>query len=117
MSRILPIIAAVFGLAAPAMSADIHQGPVHPGWGLGKERTSVTVIDRLGSPPLPYGAFKYPLDDASYFNPPHPAAEAASGNSPLHAAWCSGRYSSYRSADNTFLPPRGQRRICVSPYR
>nr|WP_244570967.1 BA14K family protein [Stappia sp. TSB10GB4] len=33
-----------------------------------------------------------------------------------HVAWCSQRYRSYRSYDNTFQPYNGPRRICVSPY-
>lgn len=95
----------------------------------------VTVVEELGSPPLPYKGFEYPLDDASYFYPPHPAAvppavpyayggrRVVSGPVAMpmlpfaHVQWCQVRYASYRASDNSFLPPRGQRRICVSPYQ
>jgi hypothetical protein len=141
VSRALFVIAALFGLAAPALGADIHNGPIHPGWGVQAPvavvpQASTTIVEELGSPPLPYRGFKYPLDDASWFYPPHPAAESygsaygyagrrviaappIAGASALpfaHVDWCSARYASYRTADNTFLPPRGGRRTCVSPY-
>jgi hypothetical protein len=32
-----------------------------------------------------------------------------------HTSWCSARYSSYRSSDNTYQPFSGPRRPCVSP--
>jgi hypothetical protein len=84
---------------------------------------------------LPY-PFRYPLDGASIYFPPHPAAEANT-RKPLyrtgrriiirervpvtrlplaHLEWCYGRYASYRASDNSFLPPSGLRRTCVSPY-
>lgn len=132
---------AVLMVASPAFAADIHKGPIHPGWGIQAPvavapPTSATIVEELGSPPLPYRGFKYPLDDASWFYPPHPAAESygsaygyagrrviatppASGASAMpfaHVDWCNARYASYRPSDNTFLPPRGGRRTCVSPY-
>ncbi|WP_405049311.1 MULTISPECIES: BA14K family protein [unclassified Rhizobium] len=30
--------------------------------------------------------------------------------------WCSGRYASYRTDDNTYQPYGGPRRECVSPF-
>ncbi len=33
-----------------------------------------------------------------------------------HFDWCSRRYRSYRSSDNSFQPYEGPRRPCVSPY-
>jgi hypothetical protein len=33
-----------------------------------------------------------------------------------HVAWCSDRYRSYRSSDNSYTPYSGGRRECVSPY-
>ncbi|MGQ2909169.1 MAG: BA14K family protein [Aliihoeflea sp.] len=141
MSRALFAITALLGLAAPALGADMHKGPIHPGWGVQAPvavapPASAIIVEELGSPPLPYRGFKYPLDDASWFYPPHPAAESygsaygyagrrviaappVGGATALpfaHIDWCSARYASYRTADNTFLPPRGGRRTCVSPY-
>lgn len=33
-----------------------------------------------------------------------------------HVSWCSDRYRSYRSWDNTYQPYSGPREICYSPY-
>jgi hypothetical protein len=132
---------AVLTIASPAFAADIHKGPIHPGWGVqapvaAAPPASAIIVEELGSPPLPYRGFKYPLDDASWFYPPHPAAESygsaygyagrrviaappVAGATSLpfaHVDWCNARYASYRATDNTFLPPRGGRRTCVSPY-
>ena len=141
MSRALFVITALLGLAAPALGADMHKGPIHPGWGVQAPvavapPASAIIVEELGSPPLPYRGFKYPLDDASWFYPPLPAAESygsaygyagrrviaappASGVSAMpvaHVDWCNARYASYRPSDTTFLPPRGGRRTCGSPY-
>lgn len=33
-----------------------------------------------------------------------------------NAGWCAERYRSYRPLDNSYQPPQGPRRQCVSPY-
>lgn len=38
------------------------------------------------------------------------------GVNPRHVSWCSNRYRSYRSYDNTFQPYNGPRQQCYSPY-
>ncbi|WP_252929268.1 BA14K family protein [Aliihoeflea sp. 40Bstr573] len=141
MSKILPALVLLIACATPALAADMPKGQIHPGWGVQAPvavapQASATVVEELGSPPLPYRGFEYPLDDASWFYPPHPAAETygtaygyagrrviaappSSVPSALpfsHVNWCNARYASYRATDNTFLPPRGGRRTCVSPY-
>ncbi len=46
--------------------------------------------------------------------PSRPRVEA--GINPRHVEWCSMRYRSYRSYDNTFQPNYGPRQQCYSPY-
>lgn len=48
--------------------------------------------------------------------PAAPRAAPSSGINPRHYEWCSGRYRSYRSYDNTFQPYNGPRQQCYSPY-
>ncbi|MDW6023096.1 BA14K family protein [Mesorhizobium sp. BAC0120] len=33
-----------------------------------------------------------------------------------HVDWCMAHFQTYRPADNTYSPPRGPRKECVSPY-
>jgi hypothetical protein len=33
-----------------------------------------------------------------------------------HVDWCMTHFETYRPADNTYAPPRGPRKACVSPY-
>jgi hypothetical protein len=33
-----------------------------------------------------------------------------------HVAWCSGRFKTYRSSDNTYIPSAGYRAQCNSPF-
>lgn len=47
------------------------------------------------------------------FQPPDIVVPALS---PAHYEWCDRRYRSYRAADNSFQPYKGQRRACLSPY-
>lgn len=35
---------------------------------------------------------------------------------PRHVAWCQGRFKTYRSSDNTYIPSAGYRVQCNSPY-
>lgn len=137
MKRILPTAFALSMMAGSALAADMLQprgGPMvaPPPVAVAPQ---VKIVEELGSPPLPYKGFEYPLDDAGWFYPPHPAATppalpyayggrrvvAGPAAMPImpfaHVQWCQGRYASYRPSDNTFLPPRGQRRSCVSPYQ
>jgi hypothetical protein len=46
--------------------------------------------------------------------PSRPRVEA--GINPRHIEWCSVRYRSYRSYDNTYQPNYGARQQCYSPY-
>lgn len=46
---------------------------------------------------------------------PAPAAPQA-GINPRHVEWCSARYRSYRSFDNSYQPNYGPRQQCYSPY-
>jgi hypothetical protein len=46
--------------------------------------------------------------------PSRPRVEA--GINPRHVEWCSIRYRSYRSYDNTYQPNYGPRQQCYSPY-
>ncbi len=46
--------------------------------------------------------------------PSRPRVEA--GINPRHVEWCSARYRSYRSYDNTFQPNYGPRQQCYSPW-
>ena len=46
---------------------------------------------------------------------PRPAP-AQAGINPKHVDWCSARYRSYRSFDNTYQPNYGPRQQCFSPY-
>lgn len=49
--------------------------------------------------------------------PPAPSRPApGAGINPKHFDWCSARYRSYRSYDNTFQPNYGPRQQCLSPY-
>lgn len=48
--------------------------------------------------------------------PSAPRAAPSSGINPKHYEWCSARYRSYRSYDNTFQPNYGPRQQCYSPY-
>ncbi|MCX8996352.1 BA14K family protein [Rhizobiaceae bacterium BDR2-2] len=48
--------------------------------------------------------------------PTVPRAAPSSGINPRHYDWCSSRYRSYRSYDNTFQPYNGPRQQCYSPY-
>ena len=34
-----------------------------------------------------------------------------------HVDWCYENYKSYRAKDNTYQPSKGQRKICVSPFK
>ena len=34
-----------------------------------------------------------------------------------HVDWCKAHYQTYHVADNTYAPPRGVRKQCVSPYQ
>lgn len=43
-------------------------------------------------------------------------APAEVGINPRHVDWCSVRYRSYRSFDNSFQPAYGPREQCYSPY-
>jgi BA14K-like protein. len=43
-------------------------------------------------------------------------APAQAGINPRHVDWCSAKYRSYRSYDNTFQPNHGPRQQCYSPY-
>jgi hypothetical protein len=40
----------------------------------------------------------------------------SNGLSGQHYAWCEGRYKTYRSWDNTYIPRKGYRAECHSPY-
>lgn len=48
---------------------------------------------------------------------PRPApVQTQPGINPRHVEWCSIRYRSYRSFDNTYQPSYGPRQQCYSPY-
>ncbi|NLR95235.1 BA14K family protein [Rhizobium sp. P38BS-XIX] len=51
-----------------------------------------------------------------YYAPAPRYYAPAGGINPRHVEWCSDRYRSYRSYDNTFQPNYGPRRQCYSPY-
>jgi hypothetical protein len=34
-----------------------------------------------------------------------------------HVSWCMAHFETYRPADNTYSPPRGPRKECISPYQ
>lgn len=34
-----------------------------------------------------------------------------------HVDWCMAHFETYRPADNTYSPPRGPRKACISPYQ
>lgn len=136
--RFLSMTIAISMMAGTAFGADMLQPRGAPVFVAPPPLAVVpqaTIVEELGSPPLPYKGFEYPLDDASWFYPPHPAAtqpvapyayggrRVVSGPVAMptlpfaHVQWCQTRYASWRAADNSFLPPRGGRRVCVSPYQ
>lgn len=84
----------------------------------------------LASPPAP-PVYYEPAPPVYYAPPPPPVVYrpapvvvyrqpapiyAAAPMSAEHQAWCSGRYRSYNSYDNTWVDNRGNLRPCQSPY-
>ncbi len=52
--------------------------------------------------------------DDYYYAPPRRVYRG--GLSAAHIRWCSARYRTYRAWDNTYVPRRGVRAICRSPF-
>ncbi|PDT45807.1 BA14K family protein [Sinorhizobium fredii] len=63
-------------------------------------------------PPLPLGP--PPIAAPPPPLPPQPDYSPRYGS--RHSDWCTDRYRSYRTYDNTFQPYEGPRRQCYSPF-
>ena len=83
--------------------------------------TSAQEFERLPAVPVPLATLQNtdivepgqravsPAEDTGQ---PVASPETTAG----HMEWCSSRFRSYRSIDNTYAPYSGGRRICISPY-
>lgn len=77
-------------------------------------------IARPQNAPLPHAHYGVPKSNRNYkpeqTNPGGPTYKLDTGPDINHQQWCSDRYRSYRSSDDTYIDRGGVRQTCKSPF-
>ncbi len=89
-----------YGYNRPYYRSNRPYRPYYGGYGGYRPYGGSGVYLQIG-PPAPY-----------YYAP----RRAYRTQGSAHVRWCHSRYRSYRAYDNTYVPKRGYRAQCVSPY-
>ncbi len=77
-------------------------------------------IVRPQNAPLPHSNYEVPKPNRNYkpelTHPSGPTYKLDTGPDINHQQWCSDRYKSYRSSDDTYIDRGGVRQTCKSPF-
>ncbi|MBI0140955.1 BA14K family protein [Bartonella sp. W8125] len=104
-SFVLPILATII-FPVPVQAVELNN-PLAP-------------IARPQNAPLPHAHYGVPRPNRNYkpeqTNPGGPTYKLDTGPDINHQQWCSDRYRSYRSSDDTYVDRGGVRQTCKSPF-